>query len=217
MGNDPVNRNNPNGGLDDYMLNKDGTLCLLKTTSDNFDVIYNSDMSKSIQVDKGFISNAINQMSSVNAGTLNTYYFTSDMFKGKSAFLFFSDYSDVEFGFSSFFSDNSSFSVVSTSYSKNSTGSITDLLFAASSFAPSFTPFEVIHSHPGKYNPKTGWPAYPSGFLPSGHIDWSDNNSDRGLFYWMKNNIPGYKMPYQQIYVPSTGATIFYNDTKFWK
>jgi hypothetical protein len=40
MGNNPISRTDPDGGLDDYIDNGDGTFSLLRKTDDAFDVVY---------------------------------------------------------------------------------------------------------------------------------------------------------------------------------
>src|SRR5690606_38943629 len=53
----PVRYTDPDGRepKDDFRLNRNGTFTLLKKTNDNFDRVYNSDESKSIEITKGIV------------------------------------------------------------------------------------------------------------------------------------------------------------------
>jgi len=61
MGNDPVNRTDPDGGLDDYEMDKKGNITLVKTTTDNFDRLFNHKGNLiADNIDKGILRNNIN-------------------------------------------------------------------------------------------------------------------------------------------------------------
>jgi hypothetical protein len=83
---------------DDYKVDEQGNISLLRKTDDNFDVLYNNAESKSIQVDKGVLSNSrTNTVTASNKKeyTFDQYDVTGDE-KAKGLFEFVSDNSNVE-------------------------------------------------------------------------------------------------------------------------
>lgn len=67
------------------------------------------------------------------------------------------------------------------------------------------------HSHPGKYDVSTGWPAYPSGFDYKGNIISDEGANDRGGYNWNKQYYPNRTPMYNYIYIPSAKKVVKYN------
>jgi hypothetical protein len=176
---------------DDYKLLKNGKVELIKKTNDNFDRIYNEDKSKSIEVDKGFINKNL-------ISNKESSFVSSNISQAKDAYKFFADNSNVEFSFS-IFSRKRDAAVIYSSHEGKSVGGyeFTEKMLNKTGMSLKYH----SHSHPGEYNPNTGWPAYPSGF---------DNNlkitphapGDRDVFKSLNKNYPN-KIPETfNIYVP---------------
>jgi RHS repeat-associated protein len=77
MGNNPISRTDPDGGLDDYIDNGDGTFSLLRKTDDAFDVVYSKGSTYDAKLDmvlgniegvvnKGFISSDLNLFKNIS-------------------------------------------------------------------------------------------------------------------------------------------------------
>lgn len=43
VGNNPINKYDPTGGIDKYRMDKDGNISLFEVTTDNFDELYSAD------------------------------------------------------------------------------------------------------------------------------------------------------------------------------
>lgn len=140
---------------DDYRFLKNGKLELIKKTDSKTDKIYNEDKSKSIEVDKGFINkNLISDKGS--------FFVSTNISQAKDAYKFFADNSNVEFSFSIFSKKTDAAVIQSSGGGKTVTGSydFTEKMLNKTGMSLKYH----SHSHPGEYDPNTGWPAYPSGF-----------------------------------------------------
>ena len=75
----PVRYIDPKGlaPTDDYRLNRNGTFTLLKKTNDNFDRVYNSDKSKSIEISKGIVGNGHDFKTTISTSFLGCLLYTS--------------------------------------------------------------------------------------------------------------------------------------------
>jgi RHS repeat-associated protein len=197
--NNPINMIDPDGRepKDDYKLLKNGKLELIKKTESKTDKIYSSDMKNSIEVDKGFINQ---KLIGDQKGDDQSYFVTKNIDKSKEAYKFFSDNSDVEFSLGIFSKGKNQVGVVSTTHD-NEKMTNSDFFFSMLA-KDGFKLTYHSHSHPGVFNPQTGWPAYPSGFSSDLKADFT-KEGDR-IFHWGLNKMFRDKIPTQfNVYTPA--------------
>jgi len=214
------------GTDDDYKLNKEGTLTLLKETDDNFDVIYATDKegkvdnATNITVPQDFIQKSFSNNSD------QTHYFSLSEDLALEAFRFFADNSDVEWGldkvgieakgsYKGFDLSDGAF-VISTSHSKKSNSAQTKFILNWLE-TNSITSLEFsMHSHPGKHQWWDNWPEYPSGFKIDGKRDRQDKTkTDASVADYLKENYPDRTPEILYIYIPSTGTYTAFNTITF--
>lgn len=180
----PIRFTDPDGRepkKDDYRLNKDGHLKLIKKTNDGFDRVFNSDNSKSINVAKGILNKKIGT-------SLNTFFVNRNTKDLSRLYKFFAKNSGVEWSYNVFKGDRT----VGSLASSHSTQSVEDraaLGYRVLSSDPNIRLIYSSHSHPGKFNPVTAWPAYPSGY-DSG-LNPNNDQGDRQNYQFYKDNYPG--------------------------
>lgn len=202
----PIRYTDPDGRepKDDYRLNKNGHLQLIKKTNDNFDRIYNSDKSSNIKVQKGFFDKKFG--SSSNTILVNNN--TKDLSK---AYKFFAKNSDVEWQYNVFKGDKT----VGTLATSHTDGSVEDraaLGYRVLNADPKIKLIYSSHSHPGKFDSSTGWPAYPSGF--DYNLNPSNESGDRQNYGFYKDNYPGRVPSTFNVFVPDNpDATVNYNNS----
>ncbi|WP_412851058.1 JAB-like toxin 1 domain-containing protein [Chryseobacterium sp. PMSZPI] len=189
---------------DDYRLNKNGSLTLLKKTNDKFDRVYNSDKSSNIKVDKGIIDKKFSSSSSTILVNNNT----KDLSR---AYKFFAKNSNVEWQYNVFKGDKT----VGTLATSHTDGSIEDRAALGYRVLNTDSKIKLIyssHSHPGKFDSGTGWPAYPSGF--DSNLNPSNESGDRQNYGFYKNNYPGRIPSTFNVFVPDNpDAVINYNNS----
>ncbi|WP_164463862.1 DUF6443 domain-containing protein [Chryseobacterium sp. G0186] len=189
--------------LDDYRLNKNGSLKLLKKTNDNFDRIYNSDKSSSIKVQKGFLDKKFSSSSSTILVNNNT----KDLSK---AYKFFAQNSGVEWQYNTFKGDKT-VGTLSTSHTPGRVQNQANMRAHVLAADPNIKLTYSSHSHPGKYDSSTGWPAYPSGF--DQNLNPTNESGDREGYGYYKNNFPGRIPSTFNVFVPDNpDAVVNYNN-----
>jgi hypothetical protein len=225
FGNKPTTNVDPNGARnDDYRLSKDGTLSLINKTSASTHTIYNENGSQSFEVDKTLIDKSVN----FSSGNIKSSLYTSLNNEGRmeQAFRFLSNNTNVEWQLETVKNMKSStaISVLTTSHQVNTVNDLSNMTHRLLTNNPSLSLSYAVHSHPPEYNPKTGYPAYPSGFDSNGspRLDFDDPEADKGdrARYWQyKKNIGENRIaPEFEIYLPSRPSmTILYNDKEMTK
>ncbi|MBB6329594.1 RHS repeat-associated protein [Chryseobacterium sediminis] len=191
--------------LDDYRFGKNGRLELINKTNDNFDRIYNSDKSNSLQVDKGFFNNMF-ESKGKNQSTILVNNNTKDL---KRAYKFFAKNSNVEWQYNVFKGDRTVGTLAST-HTKGSVENWGSLAYRVLGADSKIKLIYSSHSHPGKYDSNTGWPAYPSGFDYS--LNPSNESGDRQNFDFYKNNFPGRTPSTFNVFVPDNPETLINYD-----
>ncbi|WP_449401395.1 RHS repeat-associated core domain-containing protein [Chryseobacterium wanjuense] len=204
--NNPLRFIDPDGRepKDDYKLNKNGHLQLIKKTNDNFDRIYNSDKSSSIKVQKGFFDKKFS--SSSNTILINNN--TKDLSK---AYKFFAKNSNVEWQYN-VFKDQKTVGTLATSHSEGTVENRAALGYRVLNADPKIKLIYSSHSHPGKFDSSTGWPAYPSGF--DYNLNPSNESGDRQNYGFYKDNYPGRVPSTFNVFVPDNpDASVNYNNS----
>ena len=128
---------------DDYKLNKNGSFTFQKKTNDNFDRVYNSDKSKSIEISKGIIQSG-RTFKTTSTSTFagipyskeshnSSFYFATGKESVQSMARlnhFISNNSDKEFSFQKFKNNNGVYGALSTDYKNDSVGSGNTVIMA---------------------------------------------------------------------------------------
>ena len=156
---DPVNRVDPDG-KDDYQLNEDGHIFLIKRTDAETHTIYASNSAGSVNkgiffiVSKPVIDGRENTEIPIeqNDGTITyengiAYNFQNDT-EASSFFEFVAVNSNVEWSFMSANGKNGSYNVVGTTYSHDTDSSLD--YFRVQAEVGGFSVAKAIHNHPGK-------------------------------------------------------------------
>ena len=211
----PINFIDPDGlkPLDNYRLNKNGTLTFLKKTNDKYDKIYNSNFSQVLTVNKSFVSlnSNVDTFGSfeerIRGKEDSNYLYGSDYKKGMSIFKFFADNSDVEFSYKEFSSNNGEFGVLTTTHEERTISSDLALISSILNNDSSAKLKSHTHDHPQKAD-VLNYPAWPSGF--SGTSLEAVNNSanhkafgDRGFYQALKSEYGSSRIPENfNLYVP---------------
>ena len=156
---DPVNRIDPDG-RDDYQLNEDGHIFLIKRTDAETHTIYASNSAGSVNkgiffiVSKPVIDGRENTEIPIeqNDGTITyengiAYNFQNDT-EASSFFEFVAVNSNVEWSFMSANGKNGSYNVVGTTYSHDTDSSLD--YFRVQAEVGGFSVAKAIHNHPGK-------------------------------------------------------------------
>ncbi len=202
----PVRYTDPDGRepKDDYRLGKNGHLQLIKKTNDKFDRIYNSDKSSSINVAKGILDKKMGTSSSTILVNNNT----KDLSR---AYKFFAKNSNVEWQYNVFKGDKT-VGTLATSHTDGSVEDRASLGYRVLNADPKIKLIYSSHSHPGKFDSSTGWPAYPSGF--DSNLNPSNESGDRQNYEFYKNNYPGRVPSTFNVFVPDNPeAVINYNSS----
>ena len=213
----PVRFVDPDGmePTDDYKLNRNGRLELIKKTDDKTDVIYASkkngevDETKSITVDKSVTTTMQSKKDNVN-GSLDYTAMTveSNSEAARNLFEFVSQNSDVEFGLlnkEDFWGKSTS--VITTSHKESAeAGGINEVNIT--SHNPTDEVKEVNHSHV-----KGMFLTTPSGFNP--HTKQPDGRDD-GDVTVAENVTAKYPNAIIQLYVPSLKIYVRYDSKKIY-
>jgi RHS repeat-associated protein len=202
----PVRYTDPDGRepKDDYSLGKNGHLKLIRRTKDKFDRVYNSDKSSSIKVSRGFLNKKF-------GSSLNTMLVSRNTKDLSRAYKFFAKNTDVEWQFNIFKGDGT-VGTLATSHTAGSVENRAATGFRVLNSDPKISLIYSSHSHPGKYDPSTGWPAYPSGF--DHHLKPSNESGDRDNYDFYKQNYPGRVPSTFNVFVPDNpDAVVNYNSS----
>ncbi|TYA56796.1 JAB-like toxin 1 domain-containing protein [Formosa maritima] len=213
--NSPVLLNDPTGlapesPLNDYQLNKDGSVSLLKLTDDKFDTLYASNddgtvnkdksmtVAKNNAEDKTIIDDLTYDDCSFVANTpwgkkTGTWTSTSNESDALNLFKFGSDNSNVEWSFeeykgNKFFIGNNHFSEATMGFSAISGSNILDLV-------------RKYHSHPGTASPDD---------VASGYSG-DQGNASSTIQTFLDNGIPYSRHPTFSIYRPALNKKFDYS------
>ncbi|MHA6697292.1 DUF6443 domain-containing protein [Chryseobacterium sp. A321] len=216
----PVRFIDPDGRApkDDYLLKKNGQLVLWrKTNSDEkmgIHTIYNESKTRGIVVDKSVINDRKWNYTKGGNGS-NDHMESWYVIKGGQAdkhsekiFKFFADNTNIEWGLD-IYQGKSKAGLLYTSYNAGSissdAGKVQDIILGENK---DIKLIKQIHSHPGEYDSKNGWPAYPSGFNhnlnPTIDMMIGEANGDRGVYLEQHKSFPNQQPAYYNIYVPSS-------------
>ena len=189
---------------DNYKLDKNGAIELVKRTKDQTDKLFatdakgNVDKSKSIQVSKGIL-NKVQSQQVTGEGKTYTYNFmkvgSSEVNK---VFEFAANNSNVEWGMLKF-SDGQNF--ISTTHEAGMNAGSNGILSDKSLNLDRAKLIEDDHSHPGGVH-------YPSGLTPAG-VD-VDRGGDIGAAKRLVGSAPNVRF---NIYTPSDGQYTPYHST----
>ena len=176
----PIRYIDPTGLLeDDYGLDKDGNITLLRETDDKTDKLIvldnkGAETDKSIEVEKGILNNVKNTKDS--RGTSYDYMKVSNNETAIKLFEFISENNQVEWSQVKY--DTKS-NYIATSHNPTSESGGVDLMYKL--LTQEYTVREHIHSHPDR---KTSYHG-PSGFHPKDR-----NSGDRELGEWINKHYP---------------------------
>jgi RHS repeat-associated protein len=218
MGN-PIRNIDPDGRSveDDFRLNKDGSLTLLRKTGSSTHTIYNFDESASIEINKSVIDDWSSRkvrtqedgiVTSASSGTI------SDPEKAREFFKFFADNSDSEFGLTLFHFGQSqkAVGVLSTSYEERfNVGQLDFELMLLSSHSDAIIS-ETWHNHPKSLGPDQP----PSGFFSDG-TPLPYNFGDRGFFIDLNKDYKGRVPESFNLYIPEGSQHYIYDDKEYFK
>lgn len=222
MQNNPINRIDPTGAIDDHININKSTGHISIEENSNSDIVqliggdgrvessYEYGKSGSFKNDTKIISGGFTDTEgNFSEGTAVAFFNTSNAFD----FFKFAAKSDVEFGYTEV-KGNIKAAIVATSHDEGSErfGSI----FKYKALTETELKISSIwHSHPGKHNKNTNWPAYPSGFNNRGEIDFNYKGGDRGEVMWQRKWFPNRTPKTNHIFVPSSNTIIEYNSSLY--
>lgn len=196
--NNPLRLVDPDGRfVDDYRLNRDGSIELVRETDDPFDVLFATnnqgdvDDQNSIQLEKGVLGNI---RSSEADGMAYSYLSVTGDNTATKLFEFVSSNSSVEWSQVKYGINRN---YVATGYQPHAEPGGSDLLYRL--VVGRYHVREHIHSHPTS---TTG----PSGFDPRHPRTGS---GDRALASWVHQYAPGVKL---SVFEVRTGSYIRYNN-----
>ncbi len=203
---------------DDYQLKRDGSIELIRKTSDKTDrlIASNIDGSENTEKTMTFEKKILDRAArgSILGPAKTSFQPMSDRNRAKDIFEFVASNSDVEWLSVTTGQEGSSETQtkVSTNHRETSVWSFRemgDLVDLASK--SSLKILEISHSHPIKQA------NFPSGFYPSGQIDSNIlRGGDRGAAEMVENSY-GKNIVNFNIYVGPTGERIYYNSQKIHK
>jgi hypothetical protein len=176
----PIRYIDPTGMLeDDYGLDKDGNIALLRETDDKTDKLIALDnkgqeTDKSVEVEKGVLNNVKTDKDS--RGTSYDYMKVGNNETATKLFEFVAENSQVEWSQVKYGSKSN---YVSSSHNPTSESGGVDLMYNL--LTTGYTVREHIHSHPNRKSSYHG----PSGFHPR-----DKNSGDRELGEWINKYYP---------------------------
>lgn len=166
----PIFRMDSNGDHD-YSLDKKGNLTLTKKTDAKDHTIIAGE--NKINLAKEFIDEAIISEDKKKNEKVS-FFISKDVEKTEEIYKFFATNTDVEWDFS-VFENKSKVAVISSTHDPSHIKLyVADFKWKVLEGDKNIKMIRCSHSHPRIYNPKTGYPAYPSGFKNDGTIDFSD-------------------------------------------
>lgn len=154
---------------------------------------------------KDFIKSHFGSMSKPSEGKSNSIFVNRNVRGLEDAYRFFATHTNVEWQLNVFgTAENSSLvGTLATTFDEgtidNPTASLASKVLGKS---PTLLLTRTSHSHPGAFDSTTGWPAYPSGFSPSGK-PLAGASGDRGNYLSLHKHNPGRVPDYFEIFIPS--------------
>ena len=221
--NNPMKFLDPDGRapMDDYRYNRDGSFTLLRKTDDNYDRVYNSDGTKSIEIQKGIINDGIHTNTSEKR-FLGFLWKEKDAYKGstyissnvenlKSLYRLIKDNTDVEYSLNVFelVEGNIQIGALSTSYEKSRESQGVKVINNILTKMPHMKQILDSHIHPRGT-------AVASGFKQSStNYDYVPNIQKKtgDLYYrkYLERKYPGRIPNEAQIALPNTSTKVYYN------
>lgn len=195
-------------GDDHYKLDKDGSIKRIAKTKDQKDYLFDSDIKKFVIVDKGLLDKMI--VGKASDKPLRTYLVTTKTNELQKIYEFAANHSNVEWSMVTIKGKNQ-ISILATFHSDKSVGLGTFVIDPLMTKNKNISIVSYSHSHPGKFNPSTQWPAYPSGF----HADLTakDEAGDRKGYERFSNKFPNRVPAYFDVFIPNhPEINVFYND-----
>ena len=205
----------------DYLLNKDGSIVLVKETKDKTDKLFASDdqgkidKSKSIEVKKGILDNVKNEQVEVSPSkteTMSTLPAVSEKETAIDLFEFLSKNSSVEWGYISYgMTKDESSTSITTTHEKGSNFALTKIISEALTKAKNsdLTIHDISHSH------AAGGGNYPSGFREDGtplKVLTGDRRVAKTIeMRYNKNTV------IQSIFDVDSNKYTYYSSAGFWK
>jgi hypothetical protein len=211
MGNNPISRIDPDGGTDGVDIidieKSTGNVTITKAAGD--DVVRLVDngkvLSQYLYGENGSFSNENRKFSLYNVnGEKEGVSFVSRNIDKLEEFYKFAAKSDVEFTYA-VFHKNSDVGLVTTN--NNTKGANVEELYSKILKIGGMTMKHMSHSHPGKYDPNNGWPAYPSSFNRKLEPIFESDPSKQGDRYFynkLRKKFPNQIPTYFDIYVPDS-------------
>jgi hypothetical protein len=220
---------------DDYKLYKDGTLKKIKTTDDDFDVIYNEDETKSIKVDKKIMKNkkgggAYNSELQRIKASETTFELKNSSVSNeglKEFYNFLADNSAVEWGYDQLYRKgyvwDDNVVIIASQHKTESVSSTRTINYLknGSFLGNEYKLVDSGHSHPNMtlYGnaSRINEVNYPSGFERNGTpVSTFNRVSDRETFIKMNGDYPG-RIPNSNWIRTGNNSKIHYNGTRFWR
>lgn len=206
----PIRFIDPNGMVvDDYQLDKNGDINLIKKTKDDHDVLYASkgdrsiDRSKSINVEKGVLNNVKKEQN--QQGQKYSYMQVNNDKAGTQLFEFVANNTQVEWSQIKFGTTSNYISTGQLTGSEpGGADLVNNLLYSKSNVR------EQIHSHPYRD------PAFYKEHGPSGFTEREIKNGtgDRANYLWMKTYYPKSQTVFK-VYDATTKDYYKYDDKGF--
>jgi hypothetical protein len=185
----PILRTDPNGD-DDYTIDKKGHFSLTKKTGAKNHTIFNADGSKSTSVGLDFFKTKFEGSSGSGKDKKeNTIIVGRNLKDIEKAYKFFADNSDVEWQYN-IYENKSKVGTLATSHTEGSIENYAELSYLILNKYSDIKLLYSSHSHPGTYDSKTGWPAYPSGYTYELKPDLA-NLGDRDNYKYYKDSYAG--------------------------
>ncbi len=185
----PIWKVDPNGD-DDYKIDKKGHISLTKKTGAKNHSIFNADGSKSTIVGLYFFKQKFEGSSGRGKDKKeNTIIVGRNLKDMENAYKFFADNSDVEWQYN-IYENKGKLGSLASSHTDGLIENQAELSYRLLGKNADAKLLYSSHSHPGTYDSKTGWPAYPSGFTYQLKPDLA-NPGDRDNYKYYKDNFAG--------------------------
>jgi hypothetical protein len=189
--NNPILRTDPNGD-NDYTIDKKGHISLTKKTDAKNHTIFNEDGTKSTTVGLDFFKQKFQRSKGKGKEKKESTIIIGKNLKDvEKAYKFFSDNSNVEWEYH-IFENKIKVGTLATSHTASSVEN-NDAGLLPYNILVKDKNIKMIyssHSHPGPYDSKTGYPAYPSGYTYQLKPDFA-NPGDRDVYKYYKDNFAG--------------------------
>lgn len=223
VSNNPIMRVDPTGMEDhDYKVNKQGQVTKIRDTNDNFDRIYNEDLSENITVSKSFLWGTKTfekfEPKGSSYGKNDTYnIYNEDVKNGKNIFNFFAKNTRVEYDYNEFSNSKTGtkFATIHTSHISDELNGGYELIKSILDRDKNIKWNYSEHVHP---NVREIERFYPSGWTYDGKGGFRRTNGGDRKFYERFSSDPNYnkRIPkwhhVKSIYL---NKTIKYNDKVF--